>query len=90
MASHSTGVVSEWIAIGTQPWNASRSSSIAWWFSPTKITSLNATPCLKNSPNSIGSMAMAPMITDGIASSTSGSVTTHGDSCGFSPGARPW
>ncbi|MNY59158.1 hypothetical protein D3C86_1955710 [compost metagenome] len=51
---------------------------------------MNATPCLKNSPNSIGSMAMAPMITDGIASSTSGSVTTHGDSCGFSPGARPW
>ena len=30
-----------------------------------------------------------PMITDGMASSTSGRVTTHGDSCGFWPGARP-
>ena len=30
------------------------------------------------------------MITDGIASRTSGSHTTQGDSCGFCPGARPW
>ncbi|MNT77476.1 hypothetical protein D3C72_2165940 [compost metagenome] len=47
-------------------------------------------PFLKKLPNSIGSIAIAPTITDGIASSTSGSVTTHGDSCGFSPAARPW
>jgi hypothetical protein len=41
---------------------------------------------LKKSPNSIGPIVIAPMTTDGIASRISGSVTTHGDSCG----AWPW
>ena len=33
---------------------------------------------------------MKPITTDGIASNTSGSHTTHDVSCGFSPGASPW
>ncbi len=37
---------------------------------------------LKKSPNNIGPMVMKPITTDGMASSTSGTVTTQGDSCG--------
>jgi len=37
---------------------------------------------LKYSPVIIESAAMAPMMMDGMASSTSGTVTTQGDSCG--------
>lgn len=66
----------------TQPWNSSAISASAGWFSPMKITLSNATPCWKKSPNSIGLIAIAPMITDGIASRTSGTHTTHGVSCG--------
>ena len=36
----------------------------------------------KKLPYSIDLMPMKPMTTDGIASSTSGSVTTQGVSCG--------
>lgn len=38
---------------------------------------------LKEPPNSIGSTAIYPITTDGIASKTRGRVTTQGVSCGF-------
>ena len=64
--------------MATGPWKASSSSFMAWCLAPsTKIASL------KNSPKSIGSIVMKPITTDGIASSTSGSQTTQGDSCGL-------
>ena len=58
-------------------WNSLASSSIAGCFSVLKKIALP-----KKLPYSIGLIVRKPMTADGIASSTSGSVTTHGDSCG--------
>ncbi len=64
--------------MATGPWKASSSSFIAWCLVP-----LTTIASLKNSPNSIGSIVMKPITTEGMASSTSGSQTTQGDSCGL-------
>ena len=64
-------------AMATQPCQCSASAAMAGCLSANTVM----TP-LKYSPVIIESAAMAPMMMDGMASSTSGTVTTQGDSCG--------
>ncbi len=59
------------------PRKTSVSSAIAGW-----ATALTTKASLKKSPNNIGPMVRKPISTDGMASNTSGTVTTQGDSCG--------
>ena len=69
--------VSACTAIATGPWKASPSSCITGC-----LSALTTIASLKNSPNSMGSIVKKPITTEGIASITSGTHTTQGDSCG--------
>src|SRR5215467_2366448 len=72
--------------IGTTPWNSSAISFTPGWASEMKIE-------LPKYPPNTTSPITQPETTEGIASSTSGTVTTSGDSCGGWWGSNlglPW
>src|SRR6185437_2718016 len=71
-------------AIASEPWNSWPSSASTLFASSTWIALPNQLP------NSTGPTVKKPTSSDGIASSTSGRVTTHGDSfgaCASTPGS---
>jgi hypothetical protein len=77
-ARYSGGVNKAWETMANGPWKISANFVMAGW-----AAALMKIASLKKSPNSMGWMVMKPITTDGMASSTSGTVTTQGDSCGL-------